>query len=117
MNKYLYILLLTCSLFGSKIMDDTLSKIKEFYPEIINVEHKIYKLTNDDKKSQNVVRQKYFRKELNVWKIQLSDSTYRFGILDNVMPLLEINSKYFGLIFFTAEFLIFLYKFIKTLIY
>ena len=31
-----------------------------------------------------MLRQKYFRKELNVWKIQLSDSTYRFGILDNV---------------------------------
>ena len=59
-------------------------QIKEFYPEIINVEHKIYKLTNDDKKSQNLVRQKYFRKELNVWKIELSDSTYRFAILDNV---------------------------------
>ena len=84
MNKYLYILLLTCSLFGSKIMDDTLSQIKDFYPEAINIEHKMYKLTKDDKKSQNLVKQKYFRKELNVWKIELSDSTYRFAILDNV---------------------------------
>ena len=32
-----------------KLMDDTLSQIKSFYPEAINIEHKMYKLNKDDK--------------------------------------------------------------------
>ena len=85
MFKYIYILtFLTSSLFASKIMEDTVNQINEFYPNNINIEHKLYKLTKEDKKSQNIVRQKYFRKELNVWRIQLNDSTYHYAILDNV---------------------------------
>lgn len=85
MFKNIYILIFfTSSLLASKIMDDSVNQINKFYPDNINIEHKMYKLTKEDKKSQNIVRQKYFRKELNVWRIQLSDSTYRFAILDNV---------------------------------
>ena len=85
MFKNIYILIFfTSSLLASKIMEDTLNQINEFYPNNINIEHKLYKLTKEDKKSQNIVRQKYFRKELNVWRIQLNDSTYHYAILDNV---------------------------------
>ena len=44
----------------------------------------MYKISKESKKAQNVVKQKFFRKELNVWEIQMNDSTYNYAILDNV---------------------------------
>ena len=71
-------------LISSEIMDKTESTIKEFLPNHISISHKIYKISKESKKSQNIVKQKFFRNELNVWKIQMSDSTYNYAILDNV---------------------------------
>jgi Na+-translocating ferredoxin:NAD+ oxidoreductase RnfG subunit len=71
-------------LISSEIMDKTEVVIKEFLPTHISISHKIYKISKESKKSQNIVKQKFFRNELNVWKIQMSDSTYNYAILDNV---------------------------------
>ena len=71
-------------LFSSEIIDKTEAIIKEFIPHHISINHKMYKISKESKKAQNVVRQKFFRKELNVWEIQINDSTYNYAILDNV---------------------------------
>ena len=71
-------------LISSEIMNKTEVAIKEFLPNHISISHKIHKISKESKKSQNVVKQKFFRNELNVWKIQMSDSTYNYAILDNV---------------------------------
>ena len=71
-------------LFPYEIIDKTEATIKEFLPHHISINHKMYKISKESKKAQNVVRQKFFRKELNVWEIQINDSTYNYAILDNV---------------------------------
>ena len=71
-------------LISSEIMDKTEVVIKEFLPNHISISHKIHKISKESKNSQNIVKQKFFRNELNVWKIQMSDSTYNYAILDNV---------------------------------
>ena len=76
--------MLSSFLISSEIMDKTEVVIKEFLPNHISISHKIHKISKESKKSQNVVKQKFFRNELNVWKIQMSDSTYNYAILDNV---------------------------------
>ena len=76
--------MLTSFLISSEIMNKTEVAIKEFLPNHISLSHKIHKISKESKKSQNVVKQKFFRNELNVWKIQMSDSTYNYAILDNV---------------------------------
>ena len=76
--------MLSSFLISSEIMNKTEVAIKEFLPNHISLSHKIHKISKESKKSQNVVKQKFFRNELNVWKIQISDSTYNYAILDNV---------------------------------
>ena len=76
--------MLSSFLISSEIMNKTEVVIKEFLPTHISISHKIYKISKESKKSQNIVKQKFFRNELNVWKIQMSDSTYNYAILDNV---------------------------------
>jgi len=76
--------MLSSFLISSEIMNKTEVVIKEFLPNHISISHKIHKISKESKKSQNVVKQKFFRNELNVWKIQMSDSTYNYAILDNV---------------------------------
>lgn len=71
-------------LISSEIMDKTEIIIKEFLPNHISINHKIHKISKESKKSQNIVKQKFFRDELNIWKIQINDSTYNYAILDNV---------------------------------
>jgi len=80
-----YITLILLSLiFPSKIMDNTSLRIKELIPNFIDIEHKIFDLKPLYKKTKKVVKQKFFREEVNTWKIQKNDSTYYYGILDNV---------------------------------
>ena len=71
-------------LISSEIMNKTEATIKEFLPNHISINHKIHKISKESKKIQNIVKQKFFRNDLNVWKIQMSDSTYNYAILDNV---------------------------------
>ena len=85
MKNILYILIFTSNiLIPSAIMDKTENTIKELLPDHINIYHKIHKISKESKKAQNIVRQKFFRNELNVWKIQMTDSSYNYAILDNV---------------------------------
>ena len=65
-------------------MDNTSLRMKELIPNFIDMEHKIFDLKPLYKKTKNVVNQKFFREEVNTWKIQKNDSTYYYGILDNV---------------------------------
>ena len=80
---YITLLLLTF-LFPSKIMDDTELRIQEILPELITVEHKMFEVKSYYKKIKKVVNQKFFRQEINTWRVQNSDSTYYYAILDNV---------------------------------
>lgn len=84
--KYTYILIITtCVLFSSPIMDKTEKQIKQFFPESIEISHNLYKLDKEVLKSiQNTVRQKFFRKEVNCWHIINKDSSNYYAILDNV---------------------------------
>jgi len=84
--KYTYILIITtCVLFSSPIMDKTEEQIKQFFPESIEISHNLYKLDKEVLKSiQNTVRQKFFRKEVNCWHIINKDSSNYYAILDNV---------------------------------
>jgi len=76
--------MLSSFLISSEIMDKTEAAIKEFLPNHISINHKIHKISKESKKSQNIVKQKFFRDELNIWKIKINDSTYNYAILDNV---------------------------------
>ena len=83
-NIYILITLLSF-LFPSKIMDATDFRIKELIPDFKNIEHKMFNLKSSYKKTKKIVNQKFFREEVNTWKIQKNDTTYYYGILDNVI--------------------------------
>ena len=84
--NFKYLLLIFSSItLCSPIMDKTLDEIQKKFPNNIKIEKKIYKIEKDILKSiQNKVRQKFFRKEVNCWKITDSDSLSYYAILDNV---------------------------------
>jgi len=85
--NYIYILIfISCQiLLSSPIMDKTLDKIKQSFPNSIRIKHNLYKIDKETTKSiQNTVRQKFFRKEVNCWHIINNDSTHYYAILDNV---------------------------------
>ena len=85
MRKIIVYILYISLLFSSNIIDKTTSIITEKFPKHIAIKHDIYHINkNDIKKIQNIVRQKFFRPELNIWNITSSDSSKYYGILDNV---------------------------------
>jgi len=66
-------------------MDKTLDKIKQSFPNNISIKHNLYQIDKKTlKEIQNIVRQKFFRKEVNCWHIINDDSTHYYAILDNV---------------------------------
>ena len=82
-NIYITIILLSF-IFPSKIMDNTNLRIKEIFPNFIDIDHKIFNLESSYNKTKNIINQKFFRKEVNIWKIQNSGNTNYYAILDNV---------------------------------
>ena len=83
-KKYSIILTLSLSL-NSEIMDNTELRIKEVLPTLLSMDWFIYKIADKDiKEIQNIVKQKFFRKEVNTWVITNSDSSKYYAILDNV---------------------------------
>ena len=83
--KYILIVISTQILLSSPIMDKTLDKIKQSFPNNISIKHNLYNIDKKAIKSiQNTVRQKFFRKEVNCWHIIDNDSTHYYAILDNV---------------------------------
>lgn len=85
MLRFLYIIIFLLSISsGSEIMKKTELRIREIFEEKVNLEHLIFDLTTESKEIQNTVKQKFFRNELNVWKINLEDNTTNYAILDNV---------------------------------
>ena len=80
---YITVILLSF-IFPSKIMDNTNLRIKEIFPNFIDIEYKIFNLESSYNKTKNIVNQKFFRKEVNTWKIQNSEKTNYYAILDNV---------------------------------
>ena len=85
--KYTYYLILLLSIsFASKITDSCNDRISELFPKLISNNHSVYKIDKKDKKNiQNSVKQKFFRNEVNLWKIVDHDSLKYFAILDNVI--------------------------------
>ena len=72
-------------LFSSEILNKAEIVINESIPNNKSISHKLIKLDFDISDAQNLVKQKFFRKELHVWKIQENDSTFYYGVLDNVI--------------------------------
>ena len=65
-------------------MNNTLDIIQDVFPESILIEHSMYEIPKESiKKIQNTTKQKFFRPELNLWKILSKDSTSYYAILDN----------------------------------
>jgi len=85
MNKLIYILFFISTIFCSKIINKTTDNIEDLFPNHISIEHKMYKIPKDLKKSiQNTAKQKFFRPEVNTWVIMSKDSLKYYAILDNV---------------------------------
>ncbi|MBI44662.1 MAG: hypothetical protein CMG66_00675 [Candidatus Marinimicrobia bacterium] len=81
---YIFTILLSFA-FSSKIIDETNLKIKKAIPDFKKIEHKMFNLKSSYKETKKVVNQKFFRDEVNTWKIQKDDSTYYYAVLDNVI--------------------------------
>ena len=85
MKHLLYILLIIGSLFSSEITNRTLILINALFPNAISIEHSMYQIPKTQiKVIQNTAKQKFFRKELNLWVTTLEDSSKYYSILDNV---------------------------------
>ena len=85
MKFIISILLLSSFLFPSEIIKNTENRIKEIFPDYLDIEHSKYQINSKTKKLiQNKVKQEFFRNEVNLWVIQNSDSLKYYAILDNV---------------------------------
>ena len=63
--KYILIIISSQILLSSPIMDKTLDKIKQSFPNNISIKHNLYQIDKKTlKEIQNTVRQKFFRKEV-----------------------------------------------------
>ena len=84
-NIYYLTILLSLSL-ASKITDSCNNRISDLFPDLISNNHSVYKIEKIAKKNiQNIVKQKFFRNEVNLWQILDQDSLKYFAILDNVI--------------------------------
>ena len=85
--KYIYFLGLIFSIsFASKITDSCNNRLSELFPDLISNNHSVYKIDKSQKNNiQNIIRQKFFRNEVNLWHIVDQDSLEYFAILDNVI--------------------------------
>ena len=82
--RILFYILLSASLLYSSLVDNSKTMLEKRFPDY-TIEHSLYKINPKDIKSiQNNVRQKFFRPELNIWKITKSDTNNYYAILDNV---------------------------------
>ena len=85
MRKIIIYILSFSYIFSSEIISNTYATISDKFPENLSIEHSIYHLHKEDIRNiQNKVRQKFFRKELNVWRVTSKDTTSYYAILDNV---------------------------------
>ena len=86
MKHICYVIILFSISFASKITDSCNNRISELFPNLISSNHSIYEIDKKDKKNiQNIVKQKFFRNEVNLWRIIDKDSLKYFSILDNVI--------------------------------
>lgn len=85
-KKYFTLLFIFISLLlSSVITDKTLKQIEEQFPNSISINHSKYKIQKTSVRTiQNIVRQKFFRPEVNLWVITDKDSSKYYAILDNV---------------------------------
>lgn len=85
MKKNLILILFLSISFSSKITDNTEKQLNAYFPNHISMDWSIYKISKDIKKSiQNIVKQKIFRDEINLWVITDQDSSKYYAMLDNV---------------------------------
>ena len=88
MKNNIYIIILIFSfVFPSKIIKICEKRIKELFSDSISINHNIYEITDQDKKTYDIVNQVFFKDELNVWTIKESSDSihYYYGVLDNIM--------------------------------
>mgnify|MGYP001400592415 CR=1 FL=1 len=73
-------------LFSSEIKNDTEKRIFELFPNNSSIKWMMYQIPKKSVKNiQNSVKQKFFRKEINLWKITDNDSLKYYAMLDNVI--------------------------------
>ena len=87
-NKILYItlLLLSFSFPSKKIFKSCEKKIQSIFSDSVSIKRDFYQITDIDKESFDIVRQDFFKDELNVWIIgNEEDSIKYYAILDNVI--------------------------------
>ena len=84
--KYYIFILPLCILYSSEITDNAEKQIKDHFDEIELLEWSMFQISKDiGKEIQNTTKQKFFRKEVNLWKIITTDSDQYYAILDNVI--------------------------------
>ena len=85
MKHLIHIIIIIGTLYSSEITNKTLNIINEMFPTALSIDHSMYIIPKKQLKAvQNTVRQKFFRKELNLWITTLEDSSKYYSILDNV---------------------------------
>ena len=83
MKNICYLTILLSLSLASKITDSCNNRISDLFPDLISNNHSVYKIEKKTKKNiQNIVKQKFFRNEVNLWHILDQDSLKYFAILD-----------------------------------
>ena len=86
MKKILTLILLIGFLLPSKIIKSCEKRINKVFQDSTSISKHIYKITDLDKSSYDVVRQEFFKDEVDVWIIDNhTDSSRYYAILDNVI--------------------------------
>ena len=86
MKKILTLILLIGFLLPSKIIKSCEKRINKVFQDSTSISRHIYKITDLDKSSYDVVRQEFFKDEVDVWIIDNhTDSSRYYAILDNVI--------------------------------
>ena len=86
MKKILTLILLIGFLLPSKIIKSCEKRINKVFQDSTSISRHIYKITDLDKSSYDVVRQNFFKDEVDVWIIDNhADSSRYYAILDNVI--------------------------------
>jgi Na+-translocating ferredoxin:NAD+ oxidoreductase RnfG subunit len=84
--KQLFFICLLHFLSAQSFREFTEAKLREFYPNAIDISFKHYSITKTMKVDiEQTVKQAFFRDNLYTWKITSADSSVYYAILDNVL--------------------------------
>ena len=86
MKKYFIIILSLLSFIFSGIINDVELLLLNRYPDHQYIRLFKYKIPNQIKNEiQKNAKQKFYRDQINIWKIALNDSTIQYAFLDNTL--------------------------------